>query len=162
SLPDGIPDVTRFTLHGCLEKERKRRFRNIADVRIALEFERAVPGALPSPTNLRRRIVSVFAVLSVLTAATFGLLYFRRIPERPPEVRLEVNTPPTSDLISFALSHDGRQLAFIASLEGRPQIWIRSLDSTTAWPVKGTEGASSPFWSPDNHSLGFFADGKLK
>jgi hypothetical protein len=28
--------------------------------------------------------------------------------------------------------------------------------------LTGTEGASSPFWSPDNRSIGFFADNKLK
>ena len=27
--------------------------------------------------------------------------------------------------------------------------------------AKGTDGAESPFWSPDSRSVGFFADGKL-
>src|SRR5438309_77986 len=29
-------------------------------------------------------------------------------------------------------------------------------------PLSGSEGASYPFWSPDSHSLGFFANGRLK
>jgi Tol biopolymer transport system component len=29
-------------------------------------------------------------------------------------------------------------------------------------PLPGTDGGSAPFWSPDNRSIGFFADGKLK
>jgi len=41
-------------------------------------------------------------------------------------------------------------------------LWTRSLDSHASRPVPGTEGASGPFWSPDNRSLGFFADDKLK
>ena len=28
--------------------------------------------------------------------------------------------------------------------------------------MTGTDGAQSPFWSPDSRSVGFFADGKLK
>ena len=44
-------------------------------------------------------------------------------------------------------------------------MWLRSLDSVLARPLAGTEGAWSslqPFWSPDNRSIGFFADSKLK
>ena len=54
---------------------------------------------------------------------------------------------------SFALSLDGRKIAFVASGEGT---------STSAQPLPGIEGALNPFWSPDNRSLGFFADLKLK
>ena len=39
---------------------------------------------------------------------------------------------------------------------------MRSLDSLTAQPLAGTDGASYPFWSPDSRYIGFFADGKLK
>lgn len=39
---------------------------------------------------------------------------------------------------------------------------MRSLDSTLAQSLPGTEGAYNPFWSADGRSLGFFADLKLK
>ena len=77
-------------------------------------------------------------------------------------MRLEVITPPTSEPTSFALSPDGRRLAFVASAEGQQRLWLRSLDQVTAQPLAGTEGATYPFWSPDSRSIGFFADGKLK
>ena len=41
-------------------------------------------------------------------------------------------------------------------------LWLRSLDSLTARPLPGTEGASFPFWSPDSRFIGFFAGGMLK
>jgi Tol biopolymer transport system component len=41
-------------------------------------------------------------------------------------------------------------------------LWVRPLDSASATPLSGTEGAASPFWSPDSRSIGFFAQGKLK
>ena len=78
------------------------------------------------------------------------------------EMRVEINTPATADPISFALSPDGRQIVFVASGDGASRLWLRSLASTTAQPLAGTEGAAYPFWSPDNRSVGFFADGKLK
>ena len=71
-------------------------------------------------------------------------------------------TPPTSDPVSFALSADGRQLAFVATAEGASRLWVRPLDQVTAQPLAGTEGARYPFWKPDGRAIGFFADGKLK
>src|SRR6185295_19228441 len=45
---------------------------------------------------------------------------------------------------------------------GQPLLWIRALDSLSAQPLGGTEGAMYPFWSPDSRFIGFFASGKLK
>jgi Tol biopolymer transport system component len=50
---------------------------------------------------------------------------------------------------------------FEAASDGS-RLWLRTLSSTTARPLPGTEGATYPFWSPDGRSVGFFADGKLK
>jgi Tol biopolymer transport system component len=51
---------------------------------------------------------------------------------------------------------------FVASGDGQSKLWLRPLDSTTAAPLAGTEGATYPFWSPDSRSVGFFAANKLK
>ena len=99
--------------------------------------------------------------MATSVAALFAILYFRP-PAPPPEIRLEVNTPPTANPTSFAISPDGRRLVFSATNEGKSQLWVRPLDSLAAQPLAGTDGASDPFWSPDSASLGFFADGKLK
>ena len=64
--------------------------------------------------------------------------------------------------LPFAFSPDGHRLAFVAVVEGRRQIWVRSLDSLDARALAGTEGASSPFWSPDGTTIGFFAENKVK
>ena len=65
--------------------------------------------------------------------------------------------------MSFAVSPDGRQLAFVATREGNvSRLWVRSLDQTQAHPLAGTDGASYPFWAPDSRALGFFAGGRLK
>ncbi len=111
------------------------------------------------------RFAWIVATLSLAIAAALSVpatLYFRRVVPEPVLTRFEIATPPTSDPVSFALSADGRQLAFVATAEGTPRLWVRPLDQVTARPLAGTEGARYPFWKPDGRAIGFFADGKLK
>src|SRR5262249_32097546 len=64
---------------------------------------------------------------------------------------------------NFAISPDGQRLAFVAAAQdGGTSLWIRSFAAGAAQQITGTEGASYPFWSPDNRRVGFFANGKLK
>jgi Tol biopolymer transport system component len=76
--------------------------------------------------------------------------------------RLDLVTPSTADTYSFAVSPNGRQLAFVATADGTSQLWVRFFDSGDTRPLAGTEGASYPFWKPDGSAIGFFANGKLK
>ena len=78
------------------------------------------------------------------------------------EVRTDLLTPASVDPDSFALAPDGRSIVFTASADGRPRLWLRHLNSTSAEPLEGTEGGRFPFWSPDSRAIGFFATGKLK
>ena len=67
----------------------------------------------------------------------------------------------TTTLQSFAISPDGRLVAFAAEVNGKRQLWLRALDALQAQPVRGTEDARFPFWSPDSRYIAFFAQGKL-
>ncbi len=64
----------------------------------------------------------------------------------------------------FALSPDGRRLAFVARRDaaGLSMLWVRPLDAVVAQSLAGTEGATYPFWSPDSRFVAFLAQGKLK
>jgi eukaryotic-like serine/threonine-protein kinase len=61
----------------------------------------------------------------------------------------------------LAVSPDGRHIAFIATTEGRTQLWVRSFDVPAPHASPGTEGAYSPFWSPDSRFIGFATEGRL-
>jgi len=62
----------------------------------------------------------------------------------------------------MAFSPDGRAVVFSAEREGHVQLYVRRLDQLEATAIAGTEDASSPFFSPDGESVGFFADDALK
>ena len=134
--------------------------------RIEIEDARTMsPESIALPQSVGRRYAPfVWFGGAVALAAVAALAAFTAARGAPELLvtRLEVTTPPTFDSSSFALSPDGRQLAFVANTEGRPQLWIRPLDEVTARPISGTNAASTPFWSPDSRRIGFYAEGKLK
>src|SRR5262249_6650961 len=78
------------------------------------------------------------------------------------EMRLEIGTPPSPEPTSFALSPDGQKIVYVAQPQGSRQLWVRRLDETAARLLAGTDGAQYPFWSPDSHSVGFFAANRLQ
>jgi hypothetical protein len=97
-------------------------------------------------------------------------LYFRRAPApqgSPAVARLTVALPAGDRLGSLqfpaiALSPAGTQLAYVGLRESKQQLYFRSLDGLDSKAISGTEGATSPFFSPDGQWIGFFALGKLK
>ena len=165
-LPRDLSPALRVYLQRCLEKDPKQRVGDIRDVRLALDgvFDVAAqPDALPPTTALRRRLPWMIAVVASVAAAALAVPAVRHLreapPSAPPELRTDIVTPGTGE---FAVSPDGRHLAFTAVSGGLPRLWLRSLADTTAQPLTGTEGAGTPFWSPDGRSIGFFTGNLLK
>src|SRR5207249_2502945 len=66
--------------------------------------------------------------------------------------------------LSFAISPDGRRLVFLASNEGKSQLWVRPLESLAARPLAGTDGAIYPFLNRDDtrSMCGHFRDNLLQ
>ena len=164
ALPQGTPQRVRDLLRRCLAKDVKRRLHDIADARIEIDDALTQPPAsdvVQGRSRRRERLVGMAAIVPLAAIAAAALLWNRPVPE-PPETRLEITTPPTTDPVSLAISPDERRIVFVATSEGKPHLWIRSLDSVSARPLAGTASAYYPFWSADGQSIGFFADGRLK
>jgi eukaryotic-like serine/threonine-protein kinase len=165
-LPADTSQPIRRLLRQCLVRERAQRIDSAAVARLAIEEVLSKPGADPAPTTPARRgpnmwVVGGLALVTVAILATIAWL--PRAPTVVSELRLDIATPPTADAYSFALSPDGRRIAFVSGGSGNPlQLWTRTFDSAAATPVPNTEGAVYTFWSPDGRSIGFFAGGKLK
>jgi hypothetical protein len=104
-----------------------------------------------------------------LIAAALAFLHFRAVA--PPEAELMRFQIPVPDKVHFtasegvSISPDGRKLAFVArDSGGMPRVWLRTLESTEARVLPGTDTNNSPppFWSPDSRFLAYDATGKLK
>jgi Tol biopolymer transport system component len=167
ALPLSTPPSVRSLLRRCLQKDRDRRLRDIADARFQIEEalnEPASPLAVVRPPRTRheRLLWTAAMLVGVIGASLMTAVYLRRAPADAPEMRLQIVTPLAGDLASFAVSPDGRNIVFQATAEGRSQLWLRPLESETAQPLAGTENGSHPFWSPDGQSVGFFAVRQLK
>ena len=118
----------------------------------------------PRKSRANRWLAWGLAAVATLAAIAFSIpamKYLRLTP--PPESRIAIALPvQTADPFSFSLSPDGRQIVYQASGDSELRLWLRDLSATTAQPLPGTEGAASPFWSPDGRSIGFFSFGSLK
>ncbi len=166
ALPGAVPPQLRRLLRRCLERQPSERMRDIGDVRWALaEIARSggeiaeLAATAPGAVRRRWRAVVPWAAGAVLGvgAAVLGVSVLRPSPEPPRAVRSFVLAPENAQFDFRAaiggpvLSPDGTRLVFAARDEsGRSSLWIRPLDSLSAQPLGGTEGAFFPFWSPDS------------
>jgi tRNA A-37 threonylcarbamoyl transferase component Bud32 len=171
ALPAKTPASMRTLLRRCLDKNIKRRLMHIGEARILIEdvisgATAATVDAVAAPTSAgraRSRERMAWAGVLAVALVALAIVHFRAAPPAAaPQMRTEIVTPSGSDPISFALSPDGRQIAFVASGDEQSRLWVRRLDVTDAQPLAGSEGASYPFWSPDSRSVAFFDDGQLK
>jgi serine/threonine protein kinase len=159
-----VPARVRPLLAACLERDPRRRLRDIGDVWRLIDPVLSAPVPLsPAITPVRsRRLILLSALLGVALVAALvpASLYFLRVPQENPEIRFEMQAPGTSPPV---ISPDGQRVAYAATTDGKSMIWIRPIGSVTAKPLAGTENAQdSLFWAPDNRNLAFFVDGKLK
>ena len=161
-LPADTSDSVRRLLRRCLEKDGRRRLADIRDARLEIDEARLEPRVASSkaPGESRRRERLLWSAALVLLAGVAAASVLRRgnAAAPLPEMRVEIATPPTTDVVSMAISPDGETLVFVASSDGRPKLWLRSMVTGSARPLAGTDGASFPFWSPDSRSIGFFAN----
>ena len=157
------PRKVRRLLQRCLEKDPRKRLRDIGDYPQLLDETTESSGA--ASVGFRKMPWALAALFGV-AMASLAVLHFTERPAPLPSLRFDVVPPEgvafNSAVPRAAISPDGALLAFNAVKDGKVQMWVRRLDSTDARPLPGTEGSETPFWSPDSRSVGFFADKKLK
>jgi Tol biopolymer transport system component len=170
------PAVDRL-VQKCLRKDAEQRWQTARDLLDELKWiAESGPGVVPAGASARNpwpeRAAWITGAAGVLIAL-FSVLRPASAPATGDVVRLSI-LPPDKTLFTgmsaatvgapqLALSPDGRAIVFVAAAPGaRPTLWLRSLDAVTARLLPGTEGAESPFWSPDDLWIGYFADGNLK
>jgi Tol biopolymer transport system component len=161
-IPAEVPIAIRALIQECLEKDANRRVSGMAAARFVLAQQTILALA---PIHAARASTRSFvvawgiALIALAFAVTATVRNLRTA--LPSEMRVDLNTPPTPAPLDFALSPDGRYLAFVASGDGPRLLWLQPLDEVDARPLIGTDDASLPFWSPDSHVVAYFAAGKL-
>ncbi len=171
ALPQTTPVWLRDLLQRCLAKDAKQRLQAIGEARIALERGDAIAVTAPAPTPFGNRFAWLpWALAGVLGLALLVTAVMTGLSAKPTPMRsLELGFPAQqTQLIGVAisfpiLSPDGRQVAVVArDAAGVERTWVRSLDRFEFRMLKGTEGVSLPFWSPDSRELGFISGGSLR
>jgi Tol biopolymer transport system component len=173
SIPAATPPGVLRLLHRSLEKDPRRRLRDIGDARLDLdepvanrESPRATTPATAARGPLRWGVV-VAAFIAGGVLAWLGSSSDRGVS--PPSLsRLTITIPADQTLEigagarPLAIASDGKRVAYAASRNGITRLYLRALDAFEPVPIAGTEGAGLPFFSPDGQSIAFFADGMLK
>jgi Tol biopolymer transport system component/predicted Ser/Thr protein kinase len=175
SLQPMTPPALDRVVRKCMAKEPDQRWQTASDLCGELKWvaEGSTQSAKPVSTiadrrGLLQRWVLISGLACLIVAAIAGFVGWNLKPAPPrPVTRTVINLPPGDQLAgldypAIALSPNGAQLAYVATRDGIQQIYLRAMDSLESRSVPGTEGAVSPFFSPDGQWLGFFADRKLK
>jgi len=176
ALPAETPAHVKRLVRRCLDKEPKRRLRDIGEARIALtEPDEDFPSMesvveFPDVNPWRGRLPWAAAGLATIVALVLAVLVIGRDDPESRVIRFET-PPPDNGRFHLApdnpgpvaVSPDGTMMAFSGrTADGVIQLWVRSLDEAAARPLAGTENAQYPFWSPDSRRIGFFAKSKLR
>ena len=173
-LPASTPAPIRDLVQRCLDRNIKMRLQSIGEARIAIQKYLNNPSAGASQTaagadtRVPRWLWPSISFAMVMVLLMGAVLYSRRPAETSGSVRLSFTAPTGASFNDvgqddIVISPDGRSVAFTArDQEGHQLLWVRSLDSSDAMPLPGTDNSFEPFWSPDSRSLGFGARGKLK
>jgi len=169
------PPAFERVVKTCLSKDPDDRWQSAHDVKSELQWiaeagsQAGAPATVVSRRKNRERIAWIGLFAALAAAVLFAGLWLRGRRAPGATLRSSLVAPEGSTVLLYndpsgppAISPDGKSIAFVASLDGKFQIWIRPFDSMDARPVAGVEQASYPFWSPDSKWLGFFAGGKLQ
>ena len=166
ALAEPTPLAVRGVLARCLTKDAARRYHHLADARLDLEGRRdRTEREVSTSISFRERLFAplILGVILVASIAVWAVL--RPDPSAPRRIqRFAISLPSGGGLesVGSAFSPDGSHLVFVGSVDDGTQLYVRPLNEVDAVPLRGTEGASQPFFSPDGKWVGFFAGRKLK
>jgi serine/threonine protein kinase len=165
------PRALERLVRKCMEKKPDDRWRSAPDLKTGLELidldapplstaSASVPIPVQTPVEGKgepKKWIwpAITAAMVVIAADAVWTLWLK--PSAPARAtRFEVTLPEGVQFSQYvSVSPDGHKLVFNATGD-KSGLWIRDLDTLQWRQLPGTEGSSSPFWSPDSRFLGFF------
>jgi Tol biopolymer transport system component len=155
ALPQAPPAVTTL-LRRCLEKDVRQRRRDIGDVRAELQDALAtslVPdGGRPRPRRLLPLVAGAATIIAAAALGAWAIGWWSTPVPSEPRVR------QITDLVGIeempAVSPDGKDVAFVAPVDGRRQIWLRRLGGGLAHQITRDDiDHDYPRWTPDSNAI---------
>jgi Tol biopolymer transport system component len=166
---DRVPEKVRPLLRRCLEKDPKKRLRDIGEAMAWVEVGQV--SDLPTARSRSRLGWVPWAVAGAAVVALAAVLWMQwpRTTDLPlvrqdVDLGAEIFLPgPVQYVTNVVISPDGTRVAFVArsAADGPLKLFSRRLDQPKAIELPGTEDARGPFFSPDGQWLGFASGGKL-
>lgn len=167
-LPAGTPRAISQLLKRCLDRDPRRRLRDVGEARLAIEDVLSPGGAeapvdAPMPADATRRPWLLFVACTIAVAVAAGVLGYRAngvVGEVRTPQHLAIHLAPNQEIAigsdgTMGFSPDGSTLVFPAIEDGRTMLLQRRLDSNAAVAIAGSEGANSPGYSPDGKWISF-------
>jgi serine/threonine protein kinase/Tol biopolymer transport system component len=152
-LPPSTPQMVRHVLRRCLERDKRKRLRDIGDARLELEStDDPMSTSVAAPPRRRvNQVLAAIAVVSIL-ASVATILWLRPTIQQPVR-RFEI--PLRGSQVLFgntgAISPDGAAVAYV--VDGA--LWLRPMDAIEARKIADEASPMQPFWSPDGLWVGF-------
>jgi eukaryotic-like serine/threonine-protein kinase len=157
----------RRLLARCLDKDPRSRLRDIGEARIIL----ANPGAADpvtaasasaAPARTSRWWIAA-AAAALIAGAAIGRYALAPAAAPAQTFEFDVTIPGTAiETGSFAFSPDGSRLALVTrDAAGERKLTIRDMNAAQVRVLPGTNGAASPFWSPDGREIAYFSESQL-
>jgi serine/threonine-protein kinase len=183
ALLKGVPETVRTLITRCLAKDRAQRIPHVSVIRYLLDESTAAKRdeswrawTLQLLQDRNSRVVVIVALVFLIPALgelsdmVRGALTNRPAAPQPLVARFEIALPPeqaiwpTNDGMNIAISSDGARIAYAgsATAAGESQLVIRRLDELRGTPVRDTDGARNPFFSPDGQWVAFFAGNEIR
>ncbi|HEX5045979.1 MAG TPA: protein kinase [Gammaproteobacteria bacterium] len=168
ALPADVPSAVRQTLAVCLQKDAKKRVRDIGDVKLALAgaFEPRVGGAsraAAEPRGWRRAALPAATFAGGAAAVVLAAWQWWAVPQAPVVTRLSIPIVVADNPPVVGISRDGARLAYWPG--DSPSIQVRDLGAFTprallnAVPADVNTGVGGHCFSPDGAWIAFSADG---
>jgi eukaryotic-like serine/threonine-protein kinase len=161
-LPADTPPKVRRLLQRCLERDPKRRLRDIGDAWIEMETPDEPPVASAKLPPKLQWLPWLAAALIGGAGIVWGLLHTPPVQPHP-VVRW---TYSQKDLFAFVtLSRDGTRLVYSELTGTVTRLSLRMMDQFGARPIPGADGGTLSAFSPDGQWIAYLAgltDQKLR
>ena len=160
ALPAATPVKVRRVLERCLERDVKKRLRDIGDAWIGLDEPDPVVAPADAPASpARSSLISralPWAIALVIAAGSIAWSLMHA-PAPAPQQIVRASTGMQNLAMLMAVARDGTRLAYVSAsgASSTSGITLRMLDQFEGKVVPGTENGIFPLFSPDGQWIVF-------